>query len=440
MTDVKHLWQGEWIDGAEAGRRLADLDTFAAAARQLPLRTEAVIEACTALAAGLAGAASADRDLLAAELGRSGASEQETAAVLGDLAGLLRRDALERVLTAQLGTTSPATPVPAGSGAAEYWAPVGMVAHVLPGNVATAGPWSLVEGLLTGNLNVAKTTGGSRFVQLFAEALAGHDPSGAVAALTIVLSFPSRNRDWLRTVCQAADSVVVWGTEEAVAGVAEHVGPGRRLVAWGPKISFAYLTEAAWSDPGILADLARSVCRHDQQACTSPQALYLDTEDDDQLFAVAERLAEALAEAAAGLPQPTPTLQERAEITTTVTVARLEQHLGHGRVLADPEGRWRVLADRRSELAVSPLFRTVWVRPLPRKRIPAVLRPLRSYLQTVGLAAAPGETGVLADEFVRAGALRVTAVGAMSDSYPGEPHDGLLALQQHSRRVLVPRV
>ncbi|MFC5911323.1 acyl-CoA reductase [Streptacidiphilus monticola] len=442
-TTSKHLWQGEWIDDEEAGRRLARLDDLAAdVLAGPPLPTAGVLAACAALAAELADPAHPlTAELRLALTEGEGVPAAEAEEILADLASLLRRPALEQVLRAQLGTTEPALPrpVPDVPGAREHWAPVGLVAHVLPGNVATAAPWSVVEGLLTGNLNVAKASGGGRFLLRLLDALGAHDPSGAVARHTVALTFPSRNGAWLDAVCRAADSVVVWGGEEAVASVAGRLLPGTRLVDWGPKLSFAYLTREGWTDPDALAGLARDVCRHDQRACTSPQTAFVDTDDPGELFEAAERIAEALAKEVQDRPDPVLDRQQQAEVTTTVEVARLEQYLGVSRVLRDPDRRWCVLAHTASELTASPLHRTLWVRPLPRSAAAAVLRPARRYLQTVGLAAGAADAAELTARFVAAGAVRVTRTGAMNDSYVGEPHDGVFALQRHTRRVTTQR-
>jgi phenylacetate-coenzyme A ligase PaaK-like adenylate-forming protein len=236
-------------------------------------------------------------------------------------------------------------------------------------------------------------------------------------------------------MCGAADAVAAWGGEEALAGVGALLRPGARLVDWGPKLSFAYLTGPAASDVDTLRAVARDVCRVDQQACSSPQVVYLDTEDDGEVFAFAERFAEVLGAEAANHPPRLPDRPEWAEITNTVLVAEAERHLGLTAVHAAEDGSWRVLADVRSALQASPLFRTVWVKPLPRKVITATLRPMRRYLQTVGLGADRAEIALLSRALFTAGVQRITGPGRMLDSYHGEPHDGVYALQRYSRRV-----
>ncbi|WP_406739173.1 AMP-binding protein [Streptomyces sp. NBC_00853] len=107
------------------------------------------------------------------------------------------------------------------------------------------------------------------------------------------------------------------------------------------------------------------------------------------------------------------------------------------RVFAAPDGSWRVMADTRSPLTASPLHRSVWVKPLPRKRLIATLRPMRRYLQTAGIAGSRADIAELSRTALAAGVTRVTPVGAMLESYAGEPHDGVYALQRYSRRVAV---
>ncbi|MEU6867522.1 acyl-CoA reductase [Streptomyces sp. NPDC046876] len=442
--DHHHYWQGAFVGDEEAGRRLAELPAAVEAALASPLETETVLAACDALAGALLDPAHPVRTRLAAYL-----PEGEDPAVLGELGRLLGRRELTRKLRRELGGAAPGRLNRADPRETVYeaWAPVGLVAHIAPGNAATVAPLSIVEGLLAGNVNVLKTSSADTLLtqHLMAE-LAALDPSGALAARVIVLRFPSSRQEWLRLMCAPADAVAVWGGESAVAGVATHVPPGCRLVEWGHRISFAYLTADAWSEPEVLGALADDVCLYEQQACSSPQVVYLDTEDEGEVFAFAERFAAVLGArpaavgtmGAVGLADGNrPDPAEEAELTTTELVARLEEHLGLTRVFAAADGSWRVMADVRSPLTASPLHRSVWVKPLPRKQLIATLRPMRRYLQTAGIAGSRSDIAELSRTALAAGVTRVTPVGSMLESYAGEPHDGVYALQRYSRRVAV---
>ncbi|WKE73569.1 acyl-CoA reductase [Streptomyces sp. WP-1] len=432
---VLHLWQGEFVDDAEAERRMAALPEAAARVLERPLPTDVVLGACAAVGADLADPRSALHTRLAAHLPAA-----EAGSTLAELAGALTRQALERKLRRELGGLRPErlTRPDGRETVFESWAPVGLLVHIAPGNAAAVAPLSVVEGLLAGNVNVLKTSGSDTALALdLLAALAAADPSGLIAERVIALRFPSSRRDWLETLCGQADAIAVWGGEEAEGAARELAPPGCRVVAWGHRISFAYLTREAAAEDGLLDALAEDVCRFEQQACSSPQVVYLDTEDTEEVFAFAGRFAERLAKVSAARPAPRPGPAERAEITTVQQLARLEQHLGLTKVFTAEDGSWRVLADTRCALAASPLHRSVWVKPLPRHRATGTLRPMRRYLQTAAVGGGRADVAALSRALFAAGVTRITPVGSMLDGYEGEPHDGVYALQRYSRRVSV---
>ncbi|MEW1660147.1 MULTISPECIES: acyl-CoA reductase [unclassified Streptomyces] len=455
MTRELHYWQGSFIEDAQVAGRLAELPALVEAALAEPLSTETVLVACDTVSHALRQPdgelyARLMADLTGADAGGAAdADREEAAATLAELADALTRPALERKLRRELGGLRPErlTRPDARETVYEAWAPVGLLVHIAPGNAAGVAPLSVVEGLLAGNVNVLKTSSSDTALaqHLLAE-LAAADPTGALARRIVALRFPSSRQDLMRLLCAPADAVAVWGGEGAVEGVAELVPPGCRLIAWGHKISFAYLTRDAWADRSALTALAADVCRFEQQACSSPQVVYLDTEPDapaataSQLFAFAEEFAIVLKEVSGTFPAP-PTdgsdPAEQAEITTTELVTRAEQHLGLTKVITADDGSWRVFADTRPALTASPLHRTVWIKPLPRRDIVATLRPMRRYLQTASVAGDRADVAQLARTLITAGVERVTPLGAMLDSYHGEPHDGVYALQRYSRRVSV---
>ncbi|UQA91885.1 acyl-CoA reductase [Streptomyces halobius] len=469
MTSEPHFWQGSFIGDAEAADRLAELPGIVERALAEPLSTETVLVACDTLSRALrdpdggvyarlmdhvtdgVSANHTTDDVLTD--GFSTTARAEAAATLAELADALARPALERKLRRELGGPRPErfTRPDARETVYEAWAPVGLLVHIAPGNAATVAPLSVVEGLLAGNVNVLKTSSADTALaqHLLAE-LATADPTGAVGRRIVALRFPSSRQDLMRLLCAPADAVAVWGGEDAVQGVAALIPPGCRLVEWGHKISFAYLTRDAWTNRSSLAALAADVCRAEQQACSSPQVVYLDTgtggdtatgPDTDELFAFAEQFAAVLDEVSATFPAPSPEPEadaaEQAEITTTELVARAEQHLGLTKVITADDGSWRVFADVRPALTASPLHRTIWIKPLPRQEITATLRPMRRYLQTASVGGGRADTARLSRALITAGVQRITPLGAMLDSYHGEPHDGVYALQRYSRRVSV---
>ncbi|HEX4048389.1 MAG TPA: acyl-CoA reductase, partial [Elusimicrobiota bacterium] len=136
-------------------------------------------------------------------------------------------------------------------------------------------------------------------------------------------------------------------------------------------------------------------------------------------------------------PRVLPGDAESAEITLVTELAREEASFGRAKVVEGEGKEWRILLDARPGLAASPLFRTIWLKPLTREAIVPTLRPMRAYLQTAGLACGLGDAAELSGLLLRAGAARVRRVGEMTASYAGEAHDGVYALQRYCRRVSV---
>ena len=75
------------------------------------------------------------------------------------------------------------------------------------------------------------------------------------------------------------------------------VEPNTRLIEWGHKISFAYVTEGGVDDEA-LRGLARNICHTNQLLCSSCQGVFLDSEDMTAVYRFCERFLPILDEAA----------------------------------------------------------------------------------------------------------------------------------------------
>ncbi len=441
-----HLWQGEWLDDVALDLRIAKLDAelHRDLSRQVPLT--ALLRASEALSARLREGTMRDPALvgtLLATLQQDPAtSEAEARGMLATLAGHLSGEALATKLRRELGSLRPqvARRIDGTDDAFEAWAPLGLLVHVAPGNVPTVAPLSVIEGLLAGNLNILKASSDvPPFAQQLLAALIALDASGSLAPFISVLAVPSRQIDRLRPVFALADGIAVWGGESAVASIDALAPAGCRVVDWGHKISFAYLTAECLDDEAVLEQAAHDVCLIEQQACSSPQCLYVEVADRAALFAFAERFAAVLARVSADTPRAAgaePARQEWADISTARLMAELETSWsGSTRVIEAPDRSWRVFAEDHPALRASPLFRTIWIKPLTPAHIVDVLRPMRRWLQSAGLAAPVARIAELSGRLVAAGVTRVARIGEQLGGYAGGPHDGVYALQRYSRRV-----
>ncbi len=379
------------------------------------------------------------RELLDRLPGEIGFSREMVQLELAGLAMALSRPFLEGKLTAELGRLDAVDGWHRRKGCPLFQraVPRGLLLHVASGNVSTTGVLSVVEGILTRNVNVLKAASAATTLPArFAEALAEADPNGPIAGSLAVLIWSGEREPLHEPFLAEADAIVVWGGEEVVAAYRQGLGPQGRLIAYGPKVSASFygaeaLTEAAVAHAARAA--ARDVGLWDQNACSSAQTIYLEDPVGDAAPRFVQALAGALDELAVALPMGTLDLHERAEITKERELALADQLLGQATLVvpSDPKLRqaWTIVAEADTAFKLSPLFRTVTVKSVPRlEDAVAALAPWRAYFQTAGLAVAPARAGELADALVAAGAHRVTRTSEMSGGAPGEPHDGVYGL------------
>ncbi|POA35698.1 MULTISPECIES: acyl-CoA reductase [unclassified Pseudomonas] len=316
----------------------------------------------------------------------------------------------------------------------ENWSPLGLVVHITPANAPLLGFCAVLESLLVGNINWLRPSSSDN--SLSAQLLAAFlecDASGLLANCIAVLPVDT---DRLDLLCAHADGVSAWGGDAALKAIRRLVPSGCRWIDWGHKISFAYLSPEAVS-PAALDTLVDEVCRLDQQACSSPQWLLVDSDDPQTLHAVGGQLADAFERRARRWPALLPTAQEACEITTRIALARLDQSF------ADETGRvwsgdgWRIMWEHHRRLAPSPLFRTLLLRPMPNALIAESLLPWRTYLQSCALICTPRQTPSLVRQLLSAGVNRIAPPELIHQGYAGEPHDGVFALSRFTRRTSV---
>ena len=316
----------------------------------------------------------------------------------------------------------------------ESWHPLGLVVHITPGNAPMLAFCAILESLLAGNINWLRPSSSDQGLtaQLLA-ALVQCDTSGRLAEFVAVLPV---NTSYIAQLCAKADGVSAWGGEAALKSIRQQIPSGCRWIDWGHKISFAYLSPDA-APPSALDALVDEVCRLDQQACSSPQWVLVDSNDPAVLQNLGDRLAEAFIRRAPHWPALSPTDQEASEITTRTAMARL------GQCFANQTGQvwtglgWRVIWEHHQTLAPSPLFRTIMLKPVPQHLLAETLQPWRNVLQSCALMCPPAKTPETVRTLVNAGVSRIAPCESIHDGYAGEPHDGVYALSRLSRRLSV---
>ncbi len=352
---------------------------------------------------------------------------------LDELLPLLRREALEAKLAAELG--------PEPFGTREYAKttarvlPLGVLLHIAPGNMPGLPVYTALEGLLTGNINLVKLPHGDKGLSLAAfQLLTRQEPR--LAPYLYGFDLLSGRREELRVLAGLADGLAVWGGDGAIDAARALAGPGCKLIEWGHRLSFAYVSGYEDRD-GELSALAAHIVETGQRLCSSCQVIFLDTEDWEEGAAFCREFLPHLERAAAKRPG----LGAGAAASLsghTALLERIVDKTAAGEVLFQGRGCSVVLRPDR-ELELSPMEGNVLVKLLPQAELLPALRRQKGRLQTAGLLCAPEKREALTGLLARSGATRVTRAGSMSASFPGEAHDGEYPLRRYVRVVDVER-
>lgn len=315
----------------------------------------------------------------------------------------------------------------------QAWKPLGVLLHIAAGNVDALPLLSVIEGLLTGNINLLKLPGADDglTVPLLQELIA-IEP--LIADYVYVFDFPSSDAESLKKLAQLSSAVIVWGGDAAITAVRQTVHPDTKIIEWGHKISFAYVSGNA-SDES-LHGIAFNICDTDQLYCSACQGIYLDTNDMEEVYRFAERFLSILAETAARLKRAlSPSLQ--AQKTLELYTEELESQSAAKRVFRTPH--CSVIAYPDNRLEPSYMYRNCWVKPLPHAQIIPTLLPYKNRLQTVALVCDEAVRSQLENSLLKTGIVRITSGRDMSEAYCGLPHDGEYPLLRYMKRVSIDR-
>ncbi len=352
---------------------------------------------------------------------------------LADLLPLLRRESLEAKLAAELGP-APFAPRQLTRTTA-HALPLGTLFHIAPGNMPGLPVYTALEGLLTGNINLVKLPHGDKGLSLAAfQLLTQQEPR--LAPYLYAFDLPSGRTSELEALAALADGLVVWGGDRAVQGARALAGPGCKLIEWGHRLSFAYISGCEDRDKELAA-LARHIADTGQRLCSSCQVIFLDTDDWAEGEAFCREFLPHLERAASKRPGPAPGAAASLSGCTAL-LERIVDGTAKGEALFRGKGCSVILRPGR-ELELSPMEGNVLVKLLPRRELLHALRRQRGRLQTAGLVCDPQRREALTALLARAGITRVTRPGTMSSSFPGEAHDGEYPLRRYLRVVDVER-
>ena len=160
--------------------------------------------------------------------------------------------------------------------------PLGIVGHWPAANIEIQPVLSMTCGLLGGNASLVRVSPElSEPTKLILERLEESDREGVLRERIRMFVFDHSRRDLHEAMARSVDGAMIWGGEEAVLKVRSLPFPHwAKLAVFGPRISVAVMDADSWFNGDTRETwcrrIARDVWQFDQQACSSPQVLFLE--------------------------------------------------------------------------------------------------------------------------------------------------------------------
>jgi Acyl-CoA reductase (LuxC) len=328
----------------------------------------------------------------------------------------LRRGNLEPILLRELGPNALSGGWLEDGRAKLRTFPLGVVGHWPAGNIEIQPILSLTCALLGGNGCLVRVPSGLvEITRRVMDKLQEVDRSGSLTERIFMVSFDHSRMDLHEAMAQAVDGAMIWGGAEAVSQVRGLAFPHwARVVVFGPRLSAAAMDAESWGDLAERSSwcrrIARDVWQFDQQACSSPQTLFLERGagcDPDEFV---EDLKQAFQEENRHHPR----LQIEPALTSAICLARASWLLDsvENRALFPASPDWTVLLGVGAEMPNPTQGRTLSI--LVVDDLLKVISRFDGTLQTLGLGVKDaGKEEMLAQAAGRSGVDRIVKLGRM---------------------------
>jgi len=337
----------------------------------------------------------------------------------------LRRGTLEPILLRELGPES----LQSGwrdDGRARLRAfPLGVVGHWPAGNIEIQPILSLTCALLGGNSCVVRVPSGLiESTRRVMETLQEADRSGELTSRIFLASFDHSRADLQEAMAKSVDGAMIWGGEDAVSRVRALPFPHwARVLVFGPRLSVAAMDAGVWGERSERAAwcrrVARDVWQFEQQACSSPQTLFLEHGAGCDAAEFVEDLKAAFQEENRAHPR----LEIEPALTSAICQARAAWLLDDvaNRACFPQSTDWTILQGKGTDIPEPTQGRTLSV--LVAADLLQAISQFDGTVQTLGLAVKDARREeILAEAAGRHGVDRVVRLGQMHVF--GSPWDG----------------
>ncbi len=452
----RHLWRGEWIEDSVLYHNLSEGLTYEAIARE-PLDPECLYGAIEKLKDIWEKEVTINEELFDPFDGLTKMQKDYYGKMMDEL---LDSDKWRDKRENEVGSHA------IENGVCCQFHPFGVLLHIGAGNEVALSAYSVIEGLLAGNVNIVKVPSYEAGVSMrLLQALAQVEEK--LKPYIYVLDIPSEEFATLMPLVDLVDAVVLWGSMSLMQTMRRELPPELPIIEWGHKISFAYMSAKRFqivledrevegevkteskvnnddSDTrysgnaqniSIIDNVVKDIHISGQNHCSSPLTLFVESEDQEALEWFAQELAESIERSRQGDRRDN-TLDDGVRALQRMT-RRMHGILGREKDFYGPRGYGCVRFMHRIPFDEIPSEGTIVLVPMLRGELIKRLSPYRRFFQTVGLEALEEERQALQRLFMGLGATRICPWGAMSSHRLSYPHDGYLSIGRMGRWIVI---
>ncbi|KQC13118.1 MAG: hypothetical protein APR63_01255 [Desulfuromonas sp. SDB] len=316
--------------------------------------------------------------------------------------------------------------------------PIGTICHIAAGNVFLGSVDSLIYGMITKNVNILKASRQDLiFPTLFFQALEEVDQKNNIIPYVSLVYWSRDQQQVTDYIKKNVDAILLFGGEQAVKEYKQNLSPQTEFISFGPKISFAVITEELDNQQLNQAakGLAMDVVIWEQRACTSCQNIFIEDRGQTEIFA--GYLDQYLAELSDQYPQNNLDINDQVEIRKERELADWQKFQGEGDVLTTEGKQYTVIVDSSNDLKDSPLNRTVFINKVDKYQdvLQGNIQLMKYYMSTVCICSETKEMEIT-ENFMARGVMRFCKPGTMSLGKDGStPHDGVYIPTQLVRLI-----
>ncbi len=308
-----------------------------------------------------------------------------------------------------------------------------VVGHICAGNILGIAAFEMIlDKLIDAATWIKVPSEEPVFGALYAKSIEEVDPK--LAHSIAILPFSSKEKNIREFLFSKSDIVRATGGEQARISLTK-LAEKFNIPISGHWHKFSFITLAREYMDNRASQIAElvslDVTAWDQQGCFSPQEIFVESGGDVDALKFAELLSEEMETTSIALPKGTNS--GKMHVLDGYHQYFKKEMMGEPvKIFPSATHQWLVIYDgATNRFEPSPLFRVIRVKPVNDiMDIPNLVKPIGSFLQTVGVAIPNNRMIAFADAIGEVGATNIRAISSMTLQKPWEPWDGRFPLHE----------